>query len=1014
MIPDSVKHPAKMSWNLLERIFKHLESMNLLTHDSVVIDFMAGCYDAETEVLTSHGWKYFKDIEYSDEICTLNPKTDYIEYQTPVRVIEKPYKGKMYYLSTKQINLLVTPDHSLFVAKRNSLAPRKEWKYTFQTPEDIFNKPCLYKKNGIWAGKKTEIFVLPYVEYNNQNVPTIKNWNIDDWLKFFGIWIAEGSVTEHRGVPNEISIRHFGTYLLTIKDILERIGYKPSYNEKEGQLKIYDKQLAVYLSQFARASNKHVPPEIKGFSPDKLMIFLESYIEGDGHISNYDNRKTDRHVCWTSSIRLRDDLQEIALKVGWSANYYLATKKGEISVIEGRKIVANYDNWAVSFNRKQNTPTAATVYNKWVSAKRNKPLSLKEDWVEYEGIVYCVEVPNHVIYIRRNGKPVWCGNSGRTGTMASLRRYRTISVELEPHFIEMMAGYDCDGKSISDFKIEPCVCKSETLHKPHKITTGLFEVECSGNPRIVPVCRCGDRRHHKKHHVIGNKELLAQVMGRKVRWDILQGDARELTKLLHESEFVGVVSPPYFSQVAFHDKKFIISIAEDKSQRVRDGRMGGHYATPEAIRRSAEKIMENYSVDPRNIGNLPDAPLMGIMSPPYGHGAKGLDESAEESYKQRSDLGAGGPLGQSLRQPKGYSPNPDNIGNLKDIPLVGVISPPYQDTAMPMGCPSHIRKLAREGNWDKAIELERKSEADQAKKGNKFGVSTDETIRKKIEMALEREKGNYSENPDNIGNLKDVPFVGIMSPPYSEAQQGGGIAINGYSGPHIHEMGKNQPGKVGKRCGYLKELHGIYPANIGNLPDRLLVGITSPPFEDSTIKKEFKTEEELEEFAKQQWVFKHGRSLEATRRFIEKNWVGYSESRNNIGNQQGESYLTAMFKVYQQAYLCGISPLVVVTKNPTRNGKLRRLDLDTISLLQACGYEIFDYHRAILFETHTQSTLDGESRDVHKGRISFFKRLSLEKGTTVAQWEDVIFARIPIKCARPISELRAPDSGGNL
>lgn len=288
--------------------------------------------------------------------------------------------------------------------------------------------------------------------------------------------------------------------------------------------------------------------------------------------------------------------------------------------------------------------------------------------------------------------------------------------------------------------------------------------------------------------------------------------------------------------------------------------------------------------------------------------------------------------------------------------------------------------------------------------------ATPEAIRRSAEKIME----NYSLDPRNIGNLSDRPLAAIVSPPYCEAQQGGGIAINGYRGIHMHEQGKNQPDKVGERCGYMKEVHGSDPANIGNLPDKQLIGITSPPFEDSTIKKEFKTEEELENFAKQQYVFKHGRSLEATKRFIENNWVGYSESKDNIGNQQGESYLSAMFKVYQQAYLCGISPLVVVTKNPTRNGALRRLDLDTISLLQACGYEIFDYHRSILFETHTQNTLDGPSKDVHKGRISFFKRLSLEKGTTVAQWEDIIFARIPIKCARPISELRAPDSGGNL
>ena len=26
-------------------------------------------------------------------------------------------------------------------------------------------------------------------------------------------------------------------------------------------------------------------------------------------------------------------------------------------------------------------------------------------------MVYCVTVPNHIIYVRRNGKAVWCGNS---------------------------------------------------------------------------------------------------------------------------------------------------------------------------------------------------------------------------------------------------------------------------------------------------------------------------------------------------------------------------------------------------------------------------------------------------------------------------------------------------------------------------------------------------------------------------------------------------------------------------
>jgi hypothetical protein len=31
--------------------------------------------------------------------------------------------------------------------------------------------------------------------------------------------------------------------------------------------------------------------------------------------------------------------------------------------------------------------------------------------IHYKGKIYCVKVPNHVIYVRRNGKPMWTGNS---------------------------------------------------------------------------------------------------------------------------------------------------------------------------------------------------------------------------------------------------------------------------------------------------------------------------------------------------------------------------------------------------------------------------------------------------------------------------------------------------------------------------------------------------------------------------------------------------------------------------
>ena len=116
-----------------------------------------------------------------------------------------------------------------------------------------------------------------------------------------------------------------------------------------------------------------------------------------------------------------------------------------------------------------------------------------------------------------------------------------------------------------------------------------------------------------------------------------------------------------------------------------------------------------------------------------------------------------------------------------------------------------------------------------------------------------------------------------------------------------------------------------------------------------------------------------------------------SEIKENIEAQRGKSYLSAMLQVYQEA--SKVMPIIVtVTKNPTRNGKLRRLDLDTVNLLMMAGYEIIDYHRAVLFEEHKQATLKGGIKKQVDGRLSFFKRLSVQKGNIAARYEDVIIA----------------------
>lgn len=214
----------------------------------------------------------------------------------------------------------------------------------------------------------------------------------------------------------------------------------------------------------------------------------------------------------------------------------------------------------------------------------------------------------------------------------------------------------------------------------------------------------------------------------------------------------------------------------------------------------------------------------------------------------------------------------------------------------------------------------------------------------------------------HLSELIKGQAVGVMSPPYLESQKGGGISAR-KRGEGDYPLTTKLPGNI-----YQPLEAGQSPDQIASLPD--YVGVTSPPYEDSDNRNP--SSQVLGEGGAKPKVYVN------------------PEAEGQIGQEKGETYLSAMAQVYAEcAKLCPV--LVVVTKNPTRNGKLRRLDLDTIALLEKCGYKIICRHRAMLFEEEEKTDLFGETTKKPKGRLSFFKRLSYQKGSPVADHEDVLF-----------------------
>lgn len=274
-----------------------------------------------------------------------------------------------------------------------------------------------------------------------------------------------------------------------------------------------------------------------------------------------------------------------------------------------------------------------------------------------------------------------------------------------------------------------------------------------------------------------------------------------------------------------------------------------------------------------------------------------------------------------------------------------------------------------------------------------------------------------------LSELLNDKCVSVTSPPYAEAQTGGGIAKNGYINQYSHA---GNPDTVGNRT-YMPDTHGTTPGQIDNLKDIPLKAITSPPYQDS------KGHPSLGSVNKDSWG-KEGRDITARRNLTgdygdskeqignlpdkplkaitsppydgdpghhgndvngiraEKGILGdYGKTDGNLGDTSGESYLSAMLQVYKEVAKVS-DVLAIVIKNPTRNKQLRRLDLDTIKILELAGWSIHCQHRALLFEELQQSTLfDGTQKKV-KGRMSFFKRLSWQNGQPVASWEDIVIA----------------------
>ncbi len=366
------------------------------------------CYDEETEVLTEDGWKFWKDVTKHDVLATLNADTEELEYQSPTSLHSSPYSGPMYYVTSSRVNLLVTPDHRLFARKYDTQkAKRREEQFAFYTPDQIHNKRVEYKRDAKWIGKDLEFVDIPDVPVTNKvgrELPSSKGHKFpaEVFAEFLGYWIAEGYLRGGNGAGYMavLSQKHGTDVYYKIKTCLDKLGLP--YTERKRQHDMCYFQISCrmslynYLFPLKGEPNKYIPKDVKQWSPRLLRILVEAYLDGDGSFTKGGGGEGN-----TVSKRLADDLQEVALKIGWSATIRIVDRRHLPSrLLQDRWIRHKHIGYVVSFGRRNHTPLVQP--RKWPDS---------EGWTSYSGKVYCASVPNGTLYVRRNGRPVWSGNS---------------------------------------------------------------------------------------------------------------------------------------------------------------------------------------------------------------------------------------------------------------------------------------------------------------------------------------------------------------------------------------------------------------------------------------------------------------------------------------------------------------------------------------------------------------------------------------------------------------------------
>lgn len=324
------------------------------------------CYSYDTEILTKDGWKLFKDVSVGELVITRDDNGNGVWQPVQKKFQYDDYK-RLIEFKKGSSNICVTDEHGILVR---------------------------YEEGGKYIKKQAIEMMGKSFQSPNSCNNTNLDLNIgDDELRLLAWIITEGNI-EHIGKSRLVRIAQSDKPKVSHKHIIEicnKLGLKNSFkliykagSTIHGQHRNYD-AYRIYINRCKKLDtlldlipDKKLQPWMINLSSRQFNIFFNELILGDG---SHTSKRNYQYA--TKNSDEADIFQAMCCLNGYRAS------------ILKRKERFGYSMYSIAVNTKD-------FVN--INGKNAK-------FVDNDKPVYCVQVENGNVLVRRGGKALFCGNT---------------------------------------------------------------------------------------------------------------------------------------------------------------------------------------------------------------------------------------------------------------------------------------------------------------------------------------------------------------------------------------------------------------------------------------------------------------------------------------------------------------------------------------------------------------------------------------------------------------------------